>query len=119
MLMPLTWLIVGVSALIALVALVQVAVNRLPGGLLLTLLFALEALLFVQLFVGIWKLGDPAHQDIDKLTFVGYLGAALLVPPAGALWAAGERSRAGTAIYVALGLLVPFLVLRLVQIWGA
>lgn len=115
----LSWIVVGLSVLIAVVALVQVVLDRPVGGGLLLLLFALEGALFVQLFLGIVRLGDPGAADVDKVTFIGYLGAALLVPPAAALWAVGERSRAGTAIYAAIGLVVPFLVLRLFQIWTA
>lgn len=115
----LSWVVVGLSVLIAVVALIQVALDRPVGGALLGLLFMLEGSLFVQLFLGIWSLGDPDAADVNRLTFIGYLGAALLVPPAAALWSAGERSRAGTAIYAAIGLVVPFLVLRLFQIWTA
>jgi hypothetical protein len=35
------------------------------------------------------------------------------------VWALGERSRAGTAVLVVAGIVVPVLVLRLDQIWTA
>ena len=44
------------------------------------------------------------------------MGTLLFVPVA-AVWALGERSRAGTAGLIVLGLVVPVLILRLEQIW--
>ena len=115
----LSWIVVALSVLIAVVALVQVALDRPVGGALLGLLFALEGALLVQLFYGIVQLGDPDASDVDKVTFIGYLGAALLVRPRPAVERRRALSRAGTAIYAVIGLVVPFLVLRLFQIWTA
>lgn len=49
-----------------------------------------------------------------------YLGYLFLVPffiPAGIVWSQGEKSRSGTAVLLVAVLTVPFLLLRLHDIW--
>ena len=57
--------------------------------------------------------GVPAWE------YVGYLLATLLFVPAGLVWSAGDRSRGGTAVLLVAVLLVPFMFLRLAQIWAS
>jgi hypothetical protein len=106
------------SLILALVALGHLVVDRKPSLPLLGGLVLLEAGLVVQLVIGVVQLvgGD---RDVDALTFVGYLVGILLVLPLGTLWALGEPTRSGTAVLVLATLLVPFLILRLEQIWTA
>jgi len=42
---------------------------------------------------------------------------ALLVLPIGFVWSAGERTRSGTAVLLIAVLVVPFLSLRLHDLW--
>lgn len=116
MLDALTWTLGGVALLLAAVAAGYVALDRLTDRWLLGLAGLLEAGLVAQLVVGIGALAGGA--DVGAPTFVGYLLGLVAVPPAAALWAVGEPSRAGTAVWVLAGLLVPFLLLRLDTIWS-
>lgn len=118
MLDPLTWTLAGLALLLAAVATVYVVRDRLTDRLLLGLAAVLEVGLLVQLVVGIASLGSTGG-DVSVLTFVGYLVGLLAVPPASAFWALGEPSRAGTAVWIVAGLVVPFLLLRLDTIWAA
>lgn len=109
----------GLSLLVAVVALVHVVLDRPTGGVLLGLLGLLEAGLLVQAVYGVVALVGEGHDDVNAAVFVGYLLGALLFVPAAAVWALGERSRAGTAVVVVLGLVVPVLLLRMSQVWDA
>lgn len=114
----LTWTLAGLALLLALVAAAYVARDRLTDRWLLALAGVLEAGLVVQLVVGLAQLAGTGN-DVSTATFVGYLLGLLAIPPASAVWALGEPSRAGTAVWVVAGLVVPFLLLRLDQIWAA
>ena len=110
--------LIGLALLFSAIALVHLVLNRPAGGLVVGSVFLLTAALLVGLFVGIVAVAQPGN-DVSRLTYIGYLGGALLAAPAGALWAAEERSRAGTAVYVAVGLVVAFLLVRSGQVWSA
>lgn len=97
---------------------VYVAVDRLTDGWLLAYVAVLAAGLVAQLVVGIVLLARTG-ADVNGLVFVAYLVGLVLVPPLSTFWALGEPSRAGTAVYIVAGLLVPVLLLRLDQIWTA
>lgn len=114
----LTWSLAAVSLVLAAVAAVYVARDRLTDRWLLGLGGLLEAGLVAQLVVGIVRLATT-DADVSGPTFVGYLLGLLLIVPASAFWALGEPSRAGTAVWVVAGLVVPFLLLRLDTIWSA
>jgi hypothetical protein len=77
----------------------------------------LEVALLVQLVVGIVELAST-HRDIAKLTFLGYLVGAVLIPPAGVAWGVGEKNRYGSAVLLVVFLIIPVMVLRLDQIWA-
>jgi hypothetical protein len=115
---PLVIGVIALSLLLALAALGHMAVNRKPTVWLLGGLALLEVGLLLQLVVGVVLLvtGD---QDVDAVTFIGYLVAALVILPLGTLWALAEPTRSGTAVLVLTTLVVPFLVVRLQQIWSA
>jgi hypothetical protein len=115
---PLQVAVVALGLAVALVAAVQVVLDRPIGTVLLGALALLEAGLLVQAVLGI---GQVATQDtgVNALTFVLYLLGMLVLPPVAALWALGERSRAGTAVVIVLGVVTPVLVLRLEQVWSA
>ena len=114
---PLQTLLVGLSLLIAAVATVYVALDRPVGHVLLGSLGLLEGGLIVQAVIGIVQLAQGEGGDVNGVVFVAYLLATLLFVPAAAWWALGERSRAGTAGLIVVGLVVPVLILRLEQLW--
>lgn len=115
---PLPALLIGASLLLAALATVFVVLDRPTGPLLLGGFGLLEGGLLVQAVLGIVELSGT-ERDVDGVVFVGYLLGTLLFVPAGVAWALGERSRAGTAALIIVGLVVPFLVLRTGQVWNA
>ena len=115
---PLQTVLVAGSLLLAVLALVQVVLDRPVGGLLVGASALLLVGLLGQAVVCIVQVVG-GHRDIATATFVGYLLGCLLVVPAGVVWSLGERSRGGTAVLAVAGLTTAFLVVRVVQIWGA
>ncbi len=114
-------LMVGVAGLCGVAAVglvVEMVRNRQPGGLLLDFLGLVAASVLVVTVWGVVRLfGD--RGDVPVWEYLGYL---LLVPfciPAGIVWSHGEKSRGGTAALLVAVLVVPFLLLRLHDIWAA
>ncbi|MDN5797389.1 MAG: hypothetical protein L0H79_16770 [Intrasporangium sp.] len=100
----------------AIAVVIQVIRNRPPNALVLALLAVIEAGLVAQLVIGIRLLSD-APPGVSVLTFVGYLVVALLVLPLAVGWSWAERSRGGTATILVGLVVVPYLFVRLYQIW--
>jgi hypothetical protein len=115
---PLAIGLTALSLLLALVAVGHLVVDRKPTIWLLGGLVLLEVGLFVQLAVGIVLL-VAGEQEASAFTFVGYLVATLVMLPLGTLWALAEPTRSGTSVLVLTTLLIPFLIVRLQQIWTA
>jgi hypothetical protein len=113
---PLQYAVVALSLLIAATATAYVVLDRATDTAMLGALVLLEVAVLVQVVVGVAQLAGT-ERDVNGVVFVGYLIGTLLFVPAAALWALGERSRAGTAALIVLGLVVPFLELRLDQVW--
>ncbi|HEU5475093.1 MAG TPA: hypothetical protein VFV67_30990 [Actinophytocola sp.] len=99
-------------------SLLLVVRDKPPGAATLGLLALLELGLLVQAVIGIGKL-IGTDQDVSGASFVGYLIGSLLILPAAAFWALAERSRWGTTVLVVGCLVVPVMIVRLNQIWGA
>ena len=114
------WLQVSLSVLavlVAAIALVYVVRDRAADRLLLGAIGVLWLGTLVQLVVGVVEL-PGADEDVNAVVFVLYLVGLAATPPIAAWWARGEPSRAGSAVVVVAGLLVPFLLLRLDTLWG-
>jgi hypothetical protein len=77
---------------------------------------ALEVVLVVQAVAGCVALART-ERAVDAVVFLGYLITSVLVPPLGAFWALGERSRWGTGVLMIAGVTSAVLVLRLEQVW--
>jgi hypothetical protein len=103
-------LLAGFSGLMALL-------DRPPGLLHLVGLTLVETALLVQAAVAIGKMFTGDRPDA-MATFVGYLLTVVLLPPLAALLGSAERTRWGSAIIAAAGLVVPVMVVRLQQVWG-
>jgi hypothetical protein len=101
----------------AIVVLVQIVRDRPPGTPVDVLLAVIEVGLVVQLALGIVRVAH-GHDRVSVVTYVGYLVAALVVLPVAWLWSAGERSRGGSAVLLVGLLVVPFLFVRLAQVWS-
>lgn len=110
------WVLGITCALALVVVLVQIArdvpaSNLVDGALALT-----EVVVLVQLVAGLIAVGG-APASVSKVVYVGYLVGAVLVLPVGWFWSQAERSRSGLGVLVVALLVVPFLILRLHQIW--
>jgi hypothetical protein len=113
----LQWVLTGICLLTALVVVVLIVRNRAPGDLVVGLLALVELGLVVQLVLGIIRVAGP-HDGVSVATYVGYLVGSLVILPVAVIWSLSERSRGGTAVLLVGVLLVPFLFLRLAEVWG-
>lgn len=104
------------SGLTALLLVVEIIRDRKPGNVTFAGLVALEVGLLVQLVWGIGRLFGE-HEGVEVFTYVGYLIGALLLVPVGFVWSASEKGRSGTAVLLVAVAVVPFLLLRLHDIW--
>lgn len=106
----------ALCGLTILVVLVQV-IRNVPASNIVDALMALTELAVVaQLVAGVIAVFD-APADVSRPTYVGYLVGALLILPAAWIWSQAERSRSSLGVLVIGLLVVPFLILRLHQIW--
>jgi len=92
--------------------------DRTPDHLLLNVLAVVEVALLLHLVLGIVHVTSDAPADVSKPEYIGYLAGVLLIIPAGVVWSAGERTRGGTAVLLVAVLLVPFMFVRLANIWA-
>ncbi|GAB3658723.1 hypothetical protein GCM10027596_15370 [Nocardioides korecus] len=111
--------LVGVGCAAAVVWLVVLLVrDRVPGRGLLNVLAGVEALLVLHLVLGAVRAFTDAPAGLATWEYVGYLLGAVLLVPAGVVWSSGERTRGGTAVLLVAVLVVPFMFLRLHDIWA-
>jgi hypothetical protein len=111
----------GIAALCLLSALWLVVLlvrDRPPPRRFLDVMLGIEVLLLVHLVVGVVKATD-APSGVAVWEYVGYLIGAILIIPAGVVWSSGEKSRGGTAVLLVALLVVPFMFVRLSDIWAA
>ena len=114
----LAWLITTVALLLALLGGATTLARRRLGLAHLLGAALLEVLLLVQAVLAVVAMAG-GNTPPETATFVSYLVAVLLVPPAGVLWARAEPSRwAGTVLAVA-GIVVAVMAWRLLQLWEA
>jgi hypothetical protein len=93
--------------------------DRTPDRLLLNLLAVVELALLVHLVLGVVRVTGDAPAGLSVWEYLGYLFGVLLFIPAGVVWSSGERSRGGTAVLLVAVLLVPFMFVRLGDVWAA
>jgi hypothetical protein len=97
---------------------VAVAVRGAPiRNPLLVGLLALEALLLVQLVVGVVLVAGGGRPP-STVTFFAYLVGVLLVLPVGTLWSVAEKSRPATLVLTVACLAVTVMTARLLQMWA-
>jgi hypothetical protein len=110
----------GITA-ICLLAVVWLAVlivrDRTPGRRFLNLMLGVELLLLVHLVAGIVHVARDGH-GVSTWEYVAYLVGATLIVPVGVVWSSGEQTRGGTGVLVVALLVVPFMFLRLANIWA-
>ena len=111
---------IALSVLCALVAVwlvVLIVRDRTPDNLTLNALGVIEVGLVANLVVGIIRLTGDVPDGVSGWEYAGYLVGVLLFIPVGLVWSAGERSRGGTGVLLVAVLLVPFMFVRLSDIW--
>jgi hypothetical protein len=106
-------IVCGVTAILVVI---QVVRDRPPNRLVLALLALVELGLVVQLVLGIMQVPD-APSGVSVTTYIGYLVASLVVLPLAVGWSWAERSRGGTATILVGLVVVPYLFVRLYQVW--
>jgi hypothetical protein len=92
--------------------------DRTPDRWLLNVMLGLEVLLVVHLVLGIVHV-TSAPSAVSVWEYVGYLIGTTLIIPAGVIWSSGEQSRGGTGVLLVAVLVVPFMFVRLADIWAA
>lgn len=105
----------GVLAIVLVVHLVR---DTATGVLVDNLVALLELGLLVHLVAGIVHLVKDG-DGVSAPTYVGYLVALPLLLPVAWVWARGEKGRGGTAVLLAAMLVIPFLFLRVHDVWVA
>ena len=116
MILDLVWVPIAGSLLVAAWALVQCARGRRFDDPLFYAVAVLEVAVLAQLAVGLTALTQTT-REVDTVTFVSYLGTAVIVPPVAVLWAASDPSRWGTAVIAGMGLVEAVLSVRVLDIW--
>jgi hypothetical protein len=77
-----------------------------------------SVLALVQLVIAVVRLAGGARPEQGTVIFVAYMIAAACTIPAAGLMSLTERSRWGSAIVAAGGVILAVLELRLFDIWG-
>lgn len=116
-----TWLQVAnsvVGLVLAAVAGAYVARDRLTDRFLLAVAGLLTVGLVAQLVTSA-VLVATEDNDANPATLLAYLVGCVAAMPVAAWWARGEPSRAGTSVWIVVGLVLPFLLLRTSQVWDA
>jgi hypothetical protein len=115
---PLQLALAALCFLCALWLVVLLVLDRTPGRILLNVLAVLELGLVVHLVVGIVHVTSDAPSGVSTWEYIGYLIGAALFVPVGVVWSSGEKSRGGTGVLLLAVLLVPFMFVRLADIWA-
>lgn len=110
---PEFWLLLGVGGWL----LVLGVIGRQPSGLSVALIALVEIVLLAQLGVVIVLVSTGQSAATDTVEFFGYLIVALLVPPAGFVWAIIDRTRWSTVVLAAAALVVWVMLIRMQQLW--
>ena len=109
--------LIALAAAYGAVALVMAALGKTPREYVVIASGALLVLVLVQVVIAVVML--LAGDRPDELgTFVGYLLVAVVLLPAGTLWALAERSRWGTAVLAVAALALAVVVVRLQDLWS-
>jgi hypothetical protein len=112
----LMWVLTGLCVVAALWVIGLLVLDKLANDLLFGLLGLIEVGLVVGLVMGIVRITGSSGET-SAVDYVGYLIGALFLLPAAVLWSLAERNRGGTAVLLVGVLLVPFMFLRMSEIW--
>ena len=105
-----------VALLLAAWAAYLVIRNRPPRPALFAGVVVLELFAVALVITALVRTAD-GHKAPDPATFIGYIAAFLVLPPAGFALARMEPTKWGSAIIAVLGIVEAILVVRLQQVW--
>ncbi len=114
---PYATAVIVVSLALCVGAIALLIADKSPGTGVWILLGILEAMLVVFAVGGVIQLAGADH-DVPAWEFLAYLAGLMAIVPAACWWIRGERSRAAAGVLVVVLLVVPFLVLRVQQVWA-
>lgn len=114
---PFATTIIVLSLVLAAWAGVHLLINRPTSKALLAGVGILEILLVVFLVGGVVQMLGT-DREFARLEFVGYLLGIVAIPPAALWWIRGEQSREAAGVLTVVLLVVPFLVVRVQQVWA-
>lgn len=105
------------SLVIAVWALVHLIIKRPVGRYLQGAMLLLTAM-FVVLAIGgiVQMLGTD--REFARAEFVGYLLLSPMIPIGAWWWSKNDETRAGSAVVLVVGLVMPVLVVRFQQVWA-
>lgn len=109
--------LMALALLLAVVAFVFAALDRLPPKAHLQGLLLLQVLVLVQSVLVLVRLGSSFNGATGEL--LGYLAVAVLLVPGGMVLAVEERTRWGTAVLGAACLVLVVVLVRLQVVWDA
>lgn len=116
MIEPVTWTVVGLAALLFVVAVGYAWRDRLIDDRLLLLLGLIELGLLIQLVVGLLGLGD-VEDETERATFAAYLVSLPLIPIGTGLLAIKEKTRWAMGSLAVGAFAVAVMTARCLQIW--
>jgi hypothetical protein len=108
------WFALGSGLLLVLMGLL----GRVPSGLSVGLVVAVEALLIVQLAVSLGMVIAGSRAQVDTWEYFGYLLVALLIPAIGVVWSLVEKTKWSTVVLGAVCLTIAVMLVRMWQIWS-
>lgn len=108
--------LIGLCLVLAVVAGIWAAFDRLPPRLHLQGLLLLQIALLVQAVVVLGRLGG---WDGSTGELLGYLVVSVVLVPGGMVLALEERTRWGTLVLAAACLTVAVVIVRLLAVWSA
>lgn len=108
------WFALGSGLVLVLMGLL----GRVPSGLSVGLVVAVEALLIVQLAVSLGMVIAGSRAQVDTWEYFGYLLVALLIPAIGVVWSLVEKTKWSTVVLGAVCLTIAVMLVRMWQIWS-
>lgn len=118
MFVPLTFVVLGATIVLALLAAIATVRGRQIDNPMFYLMIATQVLLVLLLIVGIATSGSAA-AGMNTGIFIAYLVGLLVVLPLAGFWAIAEReSRWGTGVLLLAAVGLAIMVGRILQLWN-
>lgn len=112
-----SYILIGASVLVGLLAVVLGLAGRKPSDLTVLGLVLVEVLVVAQVVIAIVAPMTGNHPTGNLLEFWMYLGTAVVIPVAAIFWALTDRSRWSTVVLGVAALAIAVMSFRMLQIW--